>query len=59
MNLMLADFKLREERTTKSMFIRLIYFFNLINYELIRTVLGNQTNVEQFLEVAEQRNLVA
>jgi hypothetical protein len=26
---------------------------------LIRTVLGNQTNVEQFLEVAEQRNLVA
>jgi hypothetical protein len=33
------------------------------NYELIinliRTVLGNQTNVEQFLEVANQRNLVA
>jgi hypothetical protein len=29
------------------------------NYELIRTVLGNQTNVEQFLEVADQRNLVA
>jgi hypothetical protein len=26
---------------------------------LIRTVLGNQTNVEQFLEVADQRNLVA
>jgi hypothetical protein len=24
-----------------------------------RTVLGNQTNVEQILEVAEQRNLVA
>jgi hypothetical protein len=29
------------------------------NDELIGTVLGNQTNVEQFLEVAEQRNLVA
>jgi hypothetical protein len=29
------------------------------NYELIRKVLGNQTNVEQFLEVANQRNLVA
>jgi hypothetical protein len=26
---------------------------------LIRTVLGNQTNVEQILEVADQRNLVA
>jgi hypothetical protein len=26
---------------------------------LIRTVLGNQTNVEQFLEAADQRNLVA
>jgi hypothetical protein len=30
----------------------------ITNY-LIRTVLGNQTNVEQFLEVANQRNLVA
>jgi hypothetical protein len=29
------------------------------NYELIRTVLGNETNAEQFLEVADQRNLVA
>jgi hypothetical protein len=29
------------------------------NYELIRTVLGYQTNVEQFLEVADLRNLVA
>jgi hypothetical protein len=26
---------------------------------LIRTVLGNQTNVEQFLEVTDQWNLVA
>jgi hypothetical protein len=29
------------------------------NYELIRTVLGNQINVEQFLEVSDQPNLAA
>jgi hypothetical protein len=31
----------------------------ITNQLLIRTVLGNKTNVEQFLEVADQRNLVA
>jgi hypothetical protein len=29
------------------------------NYALIRRVFGNQTNVEQFLEVADHRNSVA
>jgi hypothetical protein len=31
----------------------------ITNSLLIRTVLGNQTNVEQILEAADQRNLVA